>query len=237
LLAAIGGTAALIGLAYTCRTFYLTRRGQITDRFAKAVTALSSSTLPERLGGIFGLEHVMRESPADHDAIVDLLSTFVREHAAIDLELPEPDSASEPILPSRKAYANLPHPKPDVQTALKVLSRRPFRPERNKIDLTSTDLRGADLARARFQGAFMTRCRLDSAYLRGADLRGAILAYACLDGANLRDATIDAADVNGATFRGAALSRTSAKGTRFKDGQLVDQQVKSLARLGKNGTG
>lgn len=226
ILAAIGGTAALIGLAYTCRTFYLTRRGQLTERFSKAVTALSSSKLADRLGGIFELEHIMRESASGHNTVVDILTTFIREHAALDPELPEAEPSAEPVIPSRKAYAQLPHPTPDVQAALKVLGRRPLRPERLRMDLTNTDLRGVDLREARFKEVFLTRCRLDSSYLRGADLRGAVLADACLNGANLRDVTLDNADIDGAKFRNATFSRASLKGVKVASGQLTNRQLK-----------
>jgi len=38
LLAAAGGTAVLAGLGFTARTYYLSRRGQRTDRYTKAIT-------------------------------------------------------------------------------------------------------------------------------------------------------------------------------------------------------
>jgi hypothetical protein len=45
LLAAAGGTAALTGLAFTARSFYLSRRGQLTDRYTKAIGLLASDNL------------------------------------------------------------------------------------------------------------------------------------------------------------------------------------------------
>jgi hypothetical protein len=69
LLAAAGGTAALIGLSFTGRTFYLSRRGHLTDRYTKAIAQLASDKREERLGGIYALEHLMVESPRDHDTV------------------------------------------------------------------------------------------------------------------------------------------------------------------------
>jgi hypothetical protein len=48
--------AALVGLILTGRTYLLSRRGQLTDRYTKAVTQLAADKLTERLGGIYALE-------------------------------------------------------------------------------------------------------------------------------------------------------------------------------------
>src|SRR5262249_5912892 len=82
LLATTAGVAVLVGLAFTARTFYLSRRGQLTDRYTKAIGQLASrERLTERLGGIYALEHLMRESARDHETVVDVLAAFVRESA------------------------------------------------------------------------------------------------------------------------------------------------------------
>lgn len=60
LLAAVGGSAVLAGLAFTARTYFLSRRGQLTDRYAKAITMLASDQTTERLGGIYALARIFR---------------------------------------------------------------------------------------------------------------------------------------------------------------------------------
>jgi hypothetical protein len=70
-LIAIGGLVAVTGLAFTGRSFYLSRRGQLTDRYGKAIGYLASEKMTERLGGIYALEHLMRESVRDHDTVVE----------------------------------------------------------------------------------------------------------------------------------------------------------------------
>ncbi|MEV0317145.1 hypothetical protein ACIBKX_36655 [Streptomyces sp. NPDC050658] len=81
LLAAMGGASVLLGLGYTARTYQLSRRGQVTERFSTAIGQLASDKLEERLGAVYGLEHVMAESPQDHATVVGVLSAFVRENA------------------------------------------------------------------------------------------------------------------------------------------------------------
>src|SRR5690349_21750358 len=53
LLAAVGGLVLLTGAGFSARTFYLSRRGQFTDRYSKAIAQLASDKLTERLGGIY----------------------------------------------------------------------------------------------------------------------------------------------------------------------------------------
>ena len=81
LLATVGGTAVLMGLAFTARTYYLTRRGQLTDRYSTAISQLASDEITERLGGIYALEHILIESARDHDTIVEVFAAFIRESA------------------------------------------------------------------------------------------------------------------------------------------------------------
>jgi hypothetical protein len=48
------------------RTFELTEQGQVTDRFTKAVEQLGSDKLDVRIGGVYALERVARDSAIDH---------------------------------------------------------------------------------------------------------------------------------------------------------------------------
>src|SRR3954454_8432510 len=81
-LAVLAGTLAAIGAYYTHRTFGLTRQGQITERFTRAVDQLGNRESRDvRLGGIYALERLARESRDDHGPIVEILTAYVREHA------------------------------------------------------------------------------------------------------------------------------------------------------------
>jgi hypothetical protein len=58
-----------------------TREGQITDRYTKAVDQLGSQHLDVRLGGIYALERIARDSPDDRATIEEVLTAYVRGHA------------------------------------------------------------------------------------------------------------------------------------------------------------
>lgn len=68
----------------TARTFQVTERGQVTDRYSKAIEQLGSATLDVRLGGVYALEQIAKDSARGEDdqaTIVEVLSAFVRVHS------------------------------------------------------------------------------------------------------------------------------------------------------------
>jgi len=116
----LGGGAILIGLyfawqniAATKKTLDLTKEGQITERFTKAIEQLGSDKLEIRLGGIYALERIARDSARDHEPVAAVLSAFVREHARR-----APDRAGD-----IKRVEGLRRPAGDVQAILSVLGR------------------------------------------------------------------------------------------------------------------
>ena len=64
-----------------------TEDGRITDRFSKAVEQLGarnsdgSKQIEPRLGGIYALERIARDSARDAWPIMEILSAYVRENA------------------------------------------------------------------------------------------------------------------------------------------------------------
>jgi hypothetical protein len=90
-------------------------------------------------------------------------------------------------------------------------------PEPAAIELSSADLRGANLADAVLNGADLTNTRLG-----GANLRGAKLTRANLNGADLRKADLRKADLSGASLVGAILDSAD-----LKDAIVTPEQLKT----------
>lgn len=173
----------------------LTRESQFTEQYVEAIKLLSTPKddgMMARLGGIYSLERIMRDSKKDHDTAVQVLAAFVRKHApAPDPDLLRPDERDVPM----------PAPKDDVQAALTVLMRRPTREEKQPLDLSFTDLRRADLSCGYLRDADLTGAALDRA-----DLSGAVLAFAHLAGADFADANLTNTDLRGADLVGDRLA-------------------------------
>ncbi|MGW1758642.1 pentapeptide repeat-containing protein [Streptomyces mirabilis] len=223
IVATVAALGAGIALLYTARTYRLTRRGQITDRFTKALERLGSPEIYVRIGGILALEQIVQDAPEQvaTDA-ARVLGHFIRDQA--------PKAATEP-----DAAADLPdEPAADVQAALTALTRPESRDHvdpREILDLHGLHLAGAalkeaDLTRAvlgntTLTGAHMVAATLTSATLHGANLIGANLYGANLTRAGLIGAKLGEANLNGTTLADAILTRANLSGTRLADATLT----------------
>jgi hypothetical protein len=199
----IGGVFVLAGLYSSLQTFSLQqhtlslqqhtfdlqRAGQITDRFTKAIDQLGAvETGPDgkpkinlevRLGGIYALERIARDSPTDHWTIMEVLSTYVRENSPATINAGK-SSGGHPSqrITTPPEVAREQHLRADIQAILKVVGRRTihYDPAGLQVDLTNANLNGAHLygahlERALFDGAHLERARFDGAHLEGAYIR------------------------------------------------------------------
>ena len=76
------GRLLTLGPACSRRARYeLTEQGQVTDRYTKAIEQLGSDKLDVRVGGIYALERIARDSKTDHPTVMEVLAAFIREHS------------------------------------------------------------------------------------------------------------------------------------------------------------
>jgi uncharacterized protein YjbI with pentapeptide repeats len=211
---------------------------RITDNFTKAVELLGSNKLEVRLGGIYALERIARESKRDHWPIMETLTAYVRirlpiqhtgqEVSGSDESRSSANSADE-TAEVKERSRDLPV---DVQAVLTVLSRRKAEhdAEGELINLSGVDLRWFDLAAVKLirvnlswsnlREANLIQANLSEADLRWADLSRANLTEADLTGASLRKANLTEADLRQAALiqadlRKANLRRADLRGARL----------------------
>jgi hypothetical protein len=253
LLAILAGSLAAIGAIYTARTFALNRQGQITERFTRAVEQLGNEAVDVRLGGIYALERLARESPDDHGPIVEILTAFVREHApwrsSVDVSREEnqPSASSVGSDTGRRTEASSP-PRTDVQAALTVLGRREADLSREvpmklmNTALSHTMLGNANLVLADFTGAHLEAALLGGANLQAANFSQAHLEDVGLGAANLRGAhlwgthleradllggvNLSSAQLAGAHLRGAKLSEANLEYAMLVAADLTDTNLR-----------
>jgi pentapeptide repeat protein len=247
----IGGLGLIATLALTVfqvnearksseRTLVLTARGQLNDRFSRAVDQMGALTngkpaVEQRLGGLYALQQYVVQAEAagsEDDAAVAyrtaaaILSAYVRANAPYRAKaraaLKDPGSGC-----ARERRANL---RPDVAAAIAVIrelfpaqdatdandyekySTMPdYRYDGPALDLSGTDLMHADLTRTD---------------LRSADLRGSRLA-----GANLRETSLAEAKLAAADARRACFVQAMAFRATFTEGNKRSALVKHAAKL------
>jgi hypothetical protein len=181
----------------------LTEQGLVTERFGRAIDQLGSGKLDIRLGGIYALEQLMRDSRVDEGNIIEVLSAYVRDHTPNTEATP----GSHPTKP-----ANPPQLPTDVQAALTVLGRRPDPTHHRGIDLTNAYLAGATLNGAHLEGAVLTGANLTGANLTGAHLDGARLILTNVSDAKLGDADLTHAWLLDAVVLGTDFSNANLWG-------------------------
>jgi uncharacterized protein YjbI with pentapeptide repeats len=197
--------AALGGSVLTALTIDTNRKGQIADRFAKAVDMLSSGSEGSRIAGIYALDRVIMDARDERDAIVGLLAANVRRESPAGTKAPPP---------------------PPVRSTLEVLRTSGVA----ELDLAGTNLRGTVFDRSKLRGAKFNGTDLTDGRLRGADLRGAklvdaVLHLADLDDVDLRDAFLQGAQMQRATLRRADLRGADLSGTNLCGANLTGAHV------------
>lgn len=168
---------------FSIETLKISQDRQITERFSKAIENLGSKTLDARLGGIYALERVARDSEKDHWQVMEVLTAFVRTNAPLKEELTlsgaihlhkEKEKLDLSIAPCRT----------DIQAILTVLGRRVRdREEDQRLNLVKTNLRKAHFEDARLERADFEEAQLEFAHFDGAHLDGADFNDADLRGA------------------------------------------------------
>jgi hypothetical protein len=243
----LAGTALLSGLYFTWRTLQVNREGQLTERFTRAIDQLGATDdktgeprLALRLGGIYALERIDKESPerAYHRTVVEVLTAYIREDSRQDR-----GESSRPTLASnedaeqdkgveRGAEPALRRPPADIQAILDVLNRREEdRVPKKKHRVHHLELQGAHLQGANLQGADLEGARLEGANLQGAGLEGAHLEDARLQGAHLQGAHLQAAHLQGARLQGADLEGAGLQLARLQGAELTDEQLADTLSL------
>ena len=231
----VGGIVVLAGLYYTqdnIRTTQdvaeksrtLTREGQVTDRFNRAIDALGDkSNLSKRLGGIYSLERISLESKADYWTIIEVLTAYVRENGSWS-KAQEPGTSSAP---------------PENEAVINILRRRNWSNETEDqiinlqgANLAAMDLRSMILNGARFSRASLSQANLEQAKLIKAQFDDADLGGAQLMSANITGARFHKSDLRHANLSGAILSHTffqqsDSRNAQFVNCELIENQFHS----------
>jgi hypothetical protein len=111
--------AAQRNLDATREKLDIDREAQITNRFTQAIGQLGAElkdgqpNLEVRLGGIYALERIARDSPKDHWTIMEVLTAYVRRNA--------PWPPVPPATAGRAAGAGEPQPPPKPRTDIQAI--------------------------------------------------------------------------------------------------------------------
>ncbi|KKH97988.1 hypothetical protein EO95_02125 [Methanosarcina sp. 1.H.T.1A.1] len=185
------------------------KEGQITERFTRAIEQLGGEKIEIRLGGIYALERISKESEKDYWPIMEILTAYIRNNSSIESE-------------------NIQTVSLDIQAILTVIGRRKYffistdsdRLEYNCLDLRRTNLRRANIEKAHLRGAIFIESDLRETNLQGANLESANLREANLEGAHLRKAYLKGAYLEKANCVNASIGRAYLESANLREANL-----------------
>ncbi len=178
--------------------------------------AINEPNLEMRIGAIYALERIARDSIRDHAQIVEILCAYIRQNAPCIELVPK-------TIPEQRVTPPL-----DIQTIITVLGRRSkegkikefetkFRLDLRNCELSGVNFENGDFSAAmfhstKFEGAILNSTKLIGTQMFSANLRFATFWDANLTGARLDEATVSPTNkfnsLNRAILRGTCLYGT-----------------------------
>jgi uncharacterized protein YjbI with pentapeptide repeats len=234
------------------------REAHFTTLFTKAIELLGSTrqtadaagaiksepNMEVRLGAIYALERIARDSTRDHWPIMETLCAYVRENAGPPQMLSTSARNSVALhrmmgarssLNQESKLARQQRLRADIQAALTVLGRRSTAQIEHEASLREEAVRkewhGLDLRRTNLTGAV-----LDGLHFDYARFDGSSLAFASFQDTHLRHANFANAGLEGAEFARSKLAHaniavTHAEGARFPDADMQKVNAQSAQLL------
>lgn len=214
-----GGIAIVISLYFTWKRMSTNERradiaennseinlkGQITERFTRAIDQLGNKELEIRTGGIYSLGRIARESDEDYWPIMEILTSYVRKNSPFDIV---------------KFDEELPI---DIQACVTVLRRRRDNPFTNELYFIN------------LKNAYLEKSNFDNTELESAIFINTKLSWSSFNQTNLERTKFNRATLNGVCFAnancecssliGADLEGVDVKGTNFSYANFTDANL------------
>lgn len=195
-----------------------------SNRYSEALTQFGNETSESiRLGGIYSLERIAKESANDRQPILEVLCAYLRDNCRANL-----DHSNEVVIQRDET----------TKTVREVMARIVKMSPPSRLDLTKVDLTNVSFSEATLKNADLKGADLSDAKLLGTNLSGANLLGAALGGANLREANLKNANISAANLVHADMHLTDCTGITayetkigFTDLRAADFKNANLERI------
>jgi pentapeptide repeat protein len=229
MLQGLAGLLVIAGAVATWRQVNVTRAGQITDRLTHAIDQIGHDKVDIRVGGIYALERLAKDSAPDRLVVSEILAAFIRAHAPWPAgHHTHPDPHPTPDVDQAMPW--LTDRKPDVRTAVLVLGRRTGIEHDQRLPLRRVDLRRTNFYRGTlinvdFRDSNLAACFAGGVQWQSCRLNNVDLRKTRLNGAGLDGSTFDGAHLQGVELRGASLTNVSLRGANLTGADLRDTDL------------
>lgn len=198
--------------------------------------ARSLPNLEARLGALYSLERLLRESNKDQQAILETLCAYIRENSP--LKIPEDENERDSISSGKNAPE--PSRRTDVQAAITIIGRRSTvihdigRREGWRLDLRETNLVGYDFSSLNFDASDFSGSFLNFCKLNGASFQSSLFTNTLFCGAELNRASLALSSFNHCNFKSAKIKDADFSQTTIEDTDLREAHVENLDIRGAN---
>ncbi|MBU1626120.1 pentapeptide repeat-containing protein [bacterium] len=218
----LGGIFLLASIYLTWNSLWTTQEGQVTERFTRAIEQLGNENISVRLGGIYSLERIAKDSRRDHWAVMEVLCAYVQSWVVWK----HPRTIEDEVDPGYP-----PRLRADIQAIMTVIGRRNPNYDKGNLNLEKTVLRFANLKGANFEGANFWGANLQESICIGTNFNGACLAnsylsLSALSGANLKGANLNQAELQSADLFGANLEEADLRMANLSSTNLSKANLK-----------
>lgn len=220
-------------LAVAQENLKVSQESQITERFTRAIEQLGSEKIEIRLGGIYALERIAKESEKDYWSIVNIFAAYIREKSSINEKLNEDKKISTDVQAILEVLFKHEHPDTGIinlQDASLIEAQIGSchlkwvnfeRANLKKANISWADLECANLNGTNLEKSYLSYSNLKYSNLIGANLEKAILSNADLTSArlvmaNLKWANLEGANLKEVTFKEADLTKTNLEGADLR---------------------
>ncbi len=138
----------------------LNRKVQRTDQYIRAMQQLGGERTEARIGAVYALELIAKESKIDYLKVMEILSAYVRDHC------PRLKNGNTNHIKSLVSTNNVPT---EIRAIFAVLGRRDMVHLERRINLRNTDLRGMQLIDANLRDIDFGRADLSNSFFKNCD--------------------------------------------------------------------
>ena len=232
LLAAIAAVGAAFTLVYTHLRHQLDRDSNATGRYTEGVQQLGADSMSIRLGGIYALSRVARDSPGDRTTVSEVLAAFVRDSSRT-----MPTGVPLDVI---AAIGELGRVGTDEYEPINLRSCKLIAgnlesvsfPE--NVDLRQSDLTGANLFGAELRGANLSGATLNDAILREVHANRATFRESAAQFADFENAYLDESVMSGANLTGSRFVQANLADSDFEDANLTNADFTGANLEGAN---
>ena len=219
------------------KTAALGEKGNITERFKNAIEHLGSDSESIRMGGIYGLYHVARESSEYADTVLKILCAHAK------LIMAKPGYAEKNPLPNEIAtildvlFPVTSNENQNVEILFKKVNASNW--DLHCADVSSRNMKhidgvGVNLSQAKLSNANLSSAYLPKINLLKAFLMEANLSRAFMPQANLEETNLSGANLSGTNLRAASLFGATLSAANLSEANLYDAHLPMAVLVGAN---